>query len=521
MTIKTPSLRRFAVALLLTEVIAASSGYAQDISSLESSGSASAAGAGLTTGGVQVVGQAGTATTSGVLEQNSSATLVVIPALPPILGQRLKLELGIHEIATATLATSNNAAIETNGNIGHYGPSSLTQRANADYAIRARRARSAAHDDAAITQRYFLTDLGTLGGTESFAYGINDKGQVVGSSRLAGDTSTHAFLYSNGKMTDLSPLNSGSIQTVGPTGINNSGQIASGVVVDGVYFPAIFDSNSKSGELTLLGSLGGVTSFGFSGVATSISNLGDAVGHSYIDTTNRHAFLYFNALMTDIGSLGGDSAALDVNDGGTIVGFSSANASSGRTNAFVYTTTTGVMTNIDPFGGESYARGVNNHGDVVGQFLIQDQTAHHAFLYREGTFHDIGFSDSPETVAFAINDRGQVVGVTLTPYQDVCFDPLEDRYVVCTRYIQHAFLYRAGQRANLNRLIPRDSGWELAWAFDINNHGQIVGYGSVNGRFRAFLLTPANSREQCKKGAWKNFGFKNQGQCIQFVNTGK
>jgi hypothetical protein len=34
------------------------------------------------------------------------------------------------------------------------------------------------------------------------------------------------------------------------------------------------------------------------------------------------------------------------------------------------------------------------------------------------------------------------------------------------------------------------------------------------------LLIPT-SKDQCKKDGWKNFGYKNQGQCIQFVNTGK
>lgn len=32
---------------------------------------------------------------------------------------------------------------------------------------------------------------------------------------------------------------------------------------------------------------------------------------------------------------------------------------------------------------------------------------------------------------------------------------------------------------------------------------------------------PLVSAEQCKKGGWAAFGFKNQGQCIRYVNTGK
>jgi probable HAF family extracellular repeat protein len=179
------------------------------------------------------------------------------------------------------------------------------------------------------------------------------------------------------------------------------------------------------------------------------------------------------------------------------------------------------MTDIDPFIGEfseSSAHGVNNLGQVVGQYLVQDQSSHHAFLFSAGTFRDIGVPESPETVAFAINDRAQIVGVTLVPYEDVCFDSTQGASVTCTNYMQHAFLYETGGLLDLNASIPADSGWELEWAFDINNDGQIVGYGLVNDKFRAFVLTPAVSSKQCKKGAWKQFvGFDSQGDCVQFV----
>lgn len=49
-------------------------------------------------------------------------------------------------------------------------------------------------------------DLGTLGGSQSYAYGINDAGTVVGYSYLAGNQSTHAFVYLDGVLIDLNTL---------------------------------------------------------------------------------------------------------------------------------------------------------------------------------------------------------------------------------------------------------------------------------------------------------------------------
>ncbi len=43
---------------------------------------------------------------------------------------------------------------------------------------------------------------------------------------------------------------------------------------------------------------------------------------------------------------------------------------------------------------------------------------------------------------------------------------------------------------DLNSLIPSSSGWTLEDAYGINDYGQIVGVGIINGLEHAFLLTP-------------------------------
>jgi probable HAF family extracellular repeat protein len=50
-----------------------------------------------------------------------------------------------------------------------------------------------------------MKNLGTLGGTQSYAYSIDSSGDVVGYSWTP-DEVTHGFLYSGGVMLDLNSL---------------------------------------------------------------------------------------------------------------------------------------------------------------------------------------------------------------------------------------------------------------------------------------------------------------------------
>lgn len=70
--------------------------------------------------------------------------------------------------------------------------------------------------------QYVITDLGTLGGPGSFAFGINDQGQVVGNSYMAFG-GIRAFLYENGAMEELDSFGSNGESYA--WGINNLGQI--------------------------------------------------------------------------------------------------------------------------------------------------------------------------------------------------------------------------------------------------------------------------------------------------------
>src|SRR5215510_7691834 len=79
-----------------------------------------------------------------------------------------------------------------------------------------------ASDDPAVARSSFtLIDLRTLGGCCSFAYGVNDRGDVVGTSEtVSGEL--HAFLWRAGIMTDLGTLGGTFSRAFA---LNNRGQI--------------------------------------------------------------------------------------------------------------------------------------------------------------------------------------------------------------------------------------------------------------------------------------------------------
>lgn len=84
-------------------------------------------------------------------------------------------------------------------------------------------------------------------------------------------------------------------------------------------------------------------------------------------------------------------------------------------------------------------------------------------------------ADDASKVGKGINASGQLVGYSTTT-GDVSDD---------------AFVYDAVHgMVDLNSLIDPLSGWDLLYAFAINDNGQITGQGIIDGDRHAFLLTP-------------------------------
>ena len=129
-------------------------------------------------------------------------------------------------------------------------------------------------------------DLGTLGGSTSYAYGVNDSGQIVGESLPAGSNSQCAFSWTKaGGMVSLCPQGAAPSRALA---VNASGQVA-GVMASGSYVHAF--SWTTAGGLVDLGTLGGLLSNAY-----ALSQAGTVVGYSNTTTGETHLALWRDVL---------------------------------------------------------------------------------------------------------------------------------------------------------------------------------------------------------------------------------
>jgi len=220
-----------------------------------------------------------------------------------------------------------------------------------------------------------VSNLGSVAGYDSsFAYSINNNGQIVGDSNRPSYNPSfydfHATLWSKGSTIDLGTL--GGTESYAYS-INDNGQIVgeSQNTGNSAIQAVIWDSNSTS-TLKVIGNLGTV--------AVDNNNYGQVVGLSNYPHVPSFATLWSNGSSVDLGSLGGlANFANSINDAGLVVGFSSRNGIS-DSYATIWTNTLGLL-DLNNLLATSLPGGAHLNGafDInnVGQILAQTNNGYY------------------------------------------------------------------------------------------------------------------------------------------------
>ncbi len=328
---------------------------------------------------------------------------------------------------------------------------------------------------------YTVTDLGSLGGVECAATGLNNRGQVVGGADTARrgkgpEFITNVFVWQNGRMRAAPGLDGSHAYVVA---VNDAGQMVGAYSPDPLkakFASALF---APGGRVKLLGGFP-ATQHGYSlSQAEAINAKGQVVGVS-----NNQAFLWSGGRLRALHPPPSYQAsqAWSVNDRGQAAGKADRNVGKAVRTHALFWDAAGRVTDLGVLPGytDSIGRAINNRGQVTGWVGVTRGTLgrrlafhYQAFLWQNGKMRGLGsIPRLPDSKAAALNDKGQVVGNAYFKTDEA------------------ALLWQGGKVYELNTLAPPHSGWKLQNALGINAKGQIIGNGIHNGIRRGFLLTP-------------------------------
>jgi probable HAF family extracellular repeat protein len=212
-------------------------------------------------------------------------------------------------------------------------------------------------------------------------------------------------------------------------------------------------------------------------IATGVNASGVVVGRFTTVNNVDHAFSWHRGHFTELGTLGGNSAAAyAINDAGVIVGTSVIAPHYKSTHAFKWEN--GVMTDMGGLGftedGGDVPVSVNNAGWAAGRCRVAFAGIH-GCVWHDGLVDDVGTLDGTWSEAHSINDSNVVVGSAGFP-----------------RSTGHAFVWKDGVMTDLNDLVALH-GVLLIDAVAINAAGQILVRG-YDTQYRHYVLDPIVAR---------------------------
>jgi probable HAF family extracellular repeat protein len=362
------------------------------------------------------------------------------------------------------------------------------------------------------TASYVITDLGPMGPAGQ-PFFVTDNGIVSGGAASVRDSSDHGFLWSKGARTDLGTLGIG-IANSWAFGVNEKGQAVGQSDIwnkdpyseDFCGFKALGLPTWGNRCLPFLWQSGVMTPLpvlGNNGVASWINSRGDVAGWSENSTLDpgcpspqKFQFkpvVWQNGVIQPLPTSGADSdgVAISINDSGQVAG-ASGNCSTFSPQLLnnlqplhAVMWQDGKATDLGNLGGTGRGSGntalaINQQGQVVGNSDLSGDKTNHAFLWtKEKGMQDLGtLSGDVNSGGISINDRGEVVGVSLDAAVNL-----------------RAYHWQNGKMDDLNALVAGNSSLYMIIACNINAAGEITGlaFDTSSNELHGFLASPSTA----------------------------